>query len=993
MSAPPHDIAELRARLQGGEGPVLWRSLDAVADTPAFRHFVEAEFPAASRLADGPDRRHFLRLMAASFAMAGLAACDAPDGRGKEVPYVRNPERIEPGVPLVYASSAVLDGIANGILVTTRNGRPLKIEGNADHPWSRGGTDAFGQASILDLYDPARSQTVRYLNRVSTWQAFRGAMTGQFAALRADQGQGLRVLTGPLTSPSFLAQMDRVRQDFPNLHWHVHAPVGRSCTYEATRRMFGRPLETRWAFDKARVVVSIGGDFLDPGPQQIGFSRAFMDARRAEAGQGRLLELHSAAATPNLTSAKADRHIVVAPAELEALVAALRAEVDTPTAVAGDPRAAWLKSAGTALRAAKGQSIIVTSANQPVAVQEAVHRLNAALGNIGQTVTFTQPLLRQAETIEALVEAMAQGQVSALVMIDTNPAYSTPAELGFVDALSRVKLKLHAGSMVDETAAHADWHVPLAHPLESWGDARAFDGTVSLIQPMIAPLYNGRSGPEIMAMLTEAEPRDGLALLKAQWLGEGDGKLSDSVWRQALIDGYVRDSSFALETVQPSFEAPASSPDPASSPTGLTLLFRPDPTVWDGRFADNGWLQELPKPLTKIVWDNPIAVGPALAEREKLAQGDLVRITLDQRSLEGPVWILPGQAPDTVTLSLGYGRRVPDALSAGLGYDAFALIGKDGVSQAGGATLTKLGRAVRFATTQDHSTLEGHDLIRVQAVGAPGFAGRNESMPTLYPPQGAKPKDDDGRAWGMVIDEDSCIGCNACVVACQSENNIPIVGRDQVAVGREMHWLRIDRYYSGLKGSPGLDDPDTHFQPVPCMHCEDAPCEVGCPVEATLHDHEGLNLMVYNRCVGTRACSGYCPYKVRHFNYLDYTDPAPALQQQRNPDVTVRSKGVMEKCTYCVQRIAQARIVSDETNAPIPDGAVQTACQGACPTRAITFGDLHDGASAVAAARQDPRNYALLGELNLKPRTTYLAERGPAAGRPDPVNPEGSHGE
>ena len=970
----PHDIADLRTRLDDGSGPAVWRSFEAIADTPLFRHFVEAEFPAAARLAAGPDRRQFLRLMAASFAMAGLSACSDEDGRSSEVPYVRLPERIEPGEPLTYASSSIIDGIANGITVLTRNGRPLKVEGNARHPWSRGGTDIFAQASILDLYDPLRSQTVRHLNRIDTWQAFRGAMTGRFGALRADGGEGLRLLTGPLSSPSLLASIDAVRQAFPKMRWHSHAPTGRDAMLDGAKSAFGRRLETHYAFDKARVVVAIDGDFLDPGPRQTGLSRAWADARRAAAAQGRLLALHAASSTPTLTSAKADEHAALDPVDLAALPARLAAALSGEVPSGGDPLSRFVARAAAALGPERGQTIVLAGAAQPASVHEAVHRLNERLGNLGRTVTFTTPPIAEAEPLSALADDMAAGKVAVALMLDTNPVGTGPGELDLAGALAKVPLKIHAGLYVDETAAYADWHLPLTHPLESWGDARAPDGTIGLIQPTIAPLYDGRSVAEILSILAEPEPRDGLTLLRDFWRQGRDDSAFDPVWRTALLDGFMADTAFGPETVSllPEQDAAARPADAAAG--GLDLLFRPDPTIWDGAPANNAWLQELPKPLTKLVWDNVVVISPSLAQSRKLTNGDMVSVALDGRTIEGPVWVLPGQAPNSVTLTLGYGRQVPDMLFSGIGYDAYRLRRPDSPWHAAGGVLTPLGRRVRLATTQDHATLEGHDFIRRQPVGTGPAEAAATDPPSFY-----APKTGDGRAWGMVIDEDACTGCNACVIACQSENNIPVVGREEVAVGREMHWLRIDRYYSGLKTGAGLDDPDTHFQPVPCMHCEEAPCEVGCPVEATLHDHEGLNLMVYNRCIGTRACSGYCPYKVRHFNYLDYTaDAAPSIKAQHNPEVTVRPKGVMEKCTYCVQRIAVARIASDKSGEPIADGVVETACQGACPTRAIAFGDLADAASAVAAARKDPRNYALLGDLNLKPRTTYLAERAPS---------------
>ena len=975
----PHDIADLRARLVDGGGPQVWRSLEAVAETPAFRDFLSKEFPSASRLADGPDRRTFFRLMAASFALAGLSACswDPSNPRNHEIPYVRNPERVEPSAPLAYTSTTLLDGIANGATVTTFDGRPLKVEGNDRHPWSRGGSDIFAQASILDLYDPLRAQTVLYLNRISSWDAFRGAMLGRFAAIRAEGGEGLRLLTGPVTSPTLLGSIDAMRAAYPKMKWHVHAPAG-TPALDGALAAFGRRLQTRYSFGRAEVVVALDGDFLDPGPQQIGTSRDWVDARLASAKAGKLLTLYSAASTPSLTSAKADVHVAVDPSAMLALAGRLQAEVATPTTpAAGDLLGRWVARAGAALAAARGRGIVAAGAAQPAAVHEAVHRLNDALGNHGGPVFFTASVVAEAESFDALVADMVGGAVKSLVMLDTNPVYTAPGDLNFAQAIQKVPLRIQCGTSVDETSAYADWHLPRAHPLEAWGDARAWDGTVSLYQPTVHPLYNGRGDAEVLSILTDPQPRDGLAILRAQHMAARDPATFEAFWRKTLLDGFVEGSAFAPETVALTPAAPAAAAPAPRAGKLLDVVFRPDPTVWTGEVANNGWLQELPKPLTKVVWSNYVAVSPSLAERESLATGDMVRIAIGDAGVEGPAWVMPGQAANTVTLYLGYGRAVGDMLFSGLGYSAYPLRRSAASWVRSGATLTKLGRQIRLATTQDHNTLEGHDLVKVHRVGEPKVEGTSEDAPTFYD---FTAKANDGRAWGMVIDQDACIGCNACVVSCQAENNIPVVGAHEVSIGREMHWLRVDRYYSGLKTGAGLDDPDTHFQPVLCMHCELAPCEVGCPVEATLHDHEGLNLMVYNRCIGTRACSGYCPYKVRHFNYLDYTGGmAPVTQLQRNPEVTVRARGVMEKCTYCVQRIASARIESDKSNAPIADGAVKTACQAACPTRAITFGDLMDKDSAVLAARHDPRNYALLGELNLRPRTTYLAELAPAS--------------
>ncbi|WP_426315071.1 TAT-variant-translocated molybdopterin oxidoreductase [Methylobacterium fujisawaense] len=993
MTGAP-DIAALRAKLAGGDGPRFWRSLDAVADSPEFRAYLAAEFPSASRLAAAPERRGFLKLMAASFALGGLTACGGGGGRDYEVPYVNQPERIVPGTDLSYASSAVFDGFGNGILVTTRNGRPLKIEGNPEHPWSRGGTDVLAQASVLGLYDPFRSQAVQHLGRPSSWAAFRADLQGRMPGWHESRGEGLALLTGPVTSPGVAAQLARLRAAYPALRWYVGAGAGRDGIYEGARQAYGRPLETRPDFDRARTIVALDGDFLDLGPGQVGLSRRWSEARRAAYAEGRLLTLHAAAPTPTLTSAKADRGLVVPAGRLEALARDLLNLAAGGAAPGGDdPVARWTRSAGTALAEARGSGIVTAGLTASPDLHALVHRLNGALGNTGTTLVHTAPVAETgAGTLADLAEAMDRCAVKVLVVLGANPVYEAPGALDFAARMARVPLKIHAGLYYDETGAHADWHLPAAHPLESWGDIRSLDGTVGLIQPTVAPLYNGRTLAEMLAFLASGEGgeggQDALGLLKAQGRNPGEDEAAfEARFSEALRLGFWADSARPAETValtQAAAAAPAAASSPAPAADGVEVLFRPDPTIWDGTHADLAWLQELPKPLTKVVWENVIALSPRLAEREGIATGDILRVEAGGRAVEGPAWILPGQADTTVTLTLGYGRDVPDHLARGLGYDAAPLRPPGSPWGLASARLTKTGQQRRPVTTQHLGTMEGQDLVRVQALGA-APVGEPKGAPTpasFYPP----PESQDrwvAAQWGMAIDLDACTGCNACVTACQAENNIPVVGREEVELGRWMGWLRIDRYYAG-----DLDAPTTHFQPVPCMHCEQAPCELGCPVEATLHDSEGLNLQVYNRCVGTRTCQSYCPYKVRRFNYLDYTGGmTPVEQQQRNPEVTVRSRGVMEKCTYCIQRITAARITSaKDAHAPIPDGAVETACQGACPTRAITFGNVADPGSRVSAARRDTREYALLGHLNTRPRTTYLAGLAPAA---DPNGREG----
>ena len=869
-------------------------------------------------------------------------------------------------MPLSYASATLFDGIADGVLVTTIDGRPIKIEGNPDHPWSQGATDIFMQASVLGLYDPDRSQAVQHFGADSDWDSFQVLMTGRFAALQATHGHGLHLLTGPISSPTLIAHIRRMQKAMPEMHWHVHSPAGRDEIYGGAQQAFGKAVETRWNFDKADLIVSLDGDFLDAGPHQAGASRAWVKARRNATHDGKLLAMHAVAPMPTLTYAKSDYHTPVAQRDLLPLANALLAELSGGAPSSDGAAAQWRSAAATALGAARGRSIVLTGAHQPAELHAVVHRINAALGNTGNTVFYTDPVLAQAERFEDLVKALRANQVAVLVMLDTNPVYTAPADADFAALLPKAVLKIHAGLHVDETATLTDWHLPLLHPLESWGDARALDGTVTLIQPTIQPLYDGRPVTEILSMMLDPEPVSGYDILRAFWRQSSGDTNYEAAWHQMLLSGFVQNSAFPAVDVQPS-----SAPDatkPASSSTGLEVLLRPDPTVWDGSVANNAWLQELPKPLTKTVWQNVITIAPKLAAQHKLRNGDIAVVQADKQWIAGPVWIQPGQNADTLGLQLGYGRQRVGSVGENIGYNAYPLRRFDALWHIDGVTLRPGNGSDLIATAQQLDRQEGHDYVRMQPVGGKPVGDNTAfTQPTLY-----KRVESDGRAWGMVIDLDACTGCNACVVACQAENNVPVIGKDQFLAGRDMHWLRVDRYHTGPE-----DNADARFLPVPCMNCEEAPCELGCPVEATLHDSEGLNLMVYNRCVGTRACSAYCPYKVRHFNFLHYSEAPASIQAQRNPEVTVRARGVMEKCTYCVQRIVAARIEADSQHRPIRDGEVVTACAAACPTQAIVFGDLADKSSAVAASRKDPRNYALLGELNTRPRTTYLAAFAP----------------
>jgi Fe-S-cluster-containing dehydrogenase component len=741
---------------------------------------------------------------------------------------------------------------------------------------------------------------------------------------------------------------------------------------------FGRPLDVHYRLDRSAVIVSFEADPLGPGPSQVRYAGQWAARRRAFQADGGTVRLLVAESTPSLTGAMAGSRLPVAAARLPALLAALagRLGTDGPEvdgAALDEREQGWAETAAAALTAHKGRGLLAVGAHLPEDMQASAHRINHALGNAGQTVVYSEPAdpaaASEDDGLKALAEAMAEGDVETLLILGSNPAYTAPTDLDFVALLDRVPLRIHAGLYYDETAAHCHWHIPLAHPLESWSDGRAVDGTATILQPTVKPLFGGRSVHELLATLNGRLSATAYELVRETWAPT----LDEDGWRQALSDGFVADTGATPETPAPqeSWQRRAA---PAAAGSGLEVVFRPDPCVWDGRLANLAWLQELPKPLTKLTWDNVIAISAATAEALHLADGDEAELTVAGRSLRGPVWILPGQAAPTVTVFLGYGRKRAGRVGSDVGYDAYAVRTSDSPWHVSAVELRKTGRRLVLATTQGHATMAGEEFVRVVASPQTEAAPAEEpDLPSFYPEW-----DYPAYAWAMAIDLDLCIGCNACVIACQAENNIPVVGKEQVEAGREMHWIRVDRYYEGDPERPER----TLFQPVPCMHCEKAPCEVGCPVNATVHGPEGLNQMIYNRCVGTRTCASYCPYKVRRFNFFEYgaTD-VPSLMAQRNPNVTVRARGVMEKCTYCVQRISAARIEAKKEGRAIRDGEVVTACQAACPTQAIVFGNAADPDAAVSRRKRSPREYTLLRELNTRPRTTYLARIGADAGK------------
>ena len=964
----------------------FWRTLDESVDDPAFQRFVENEFPSqVEAIGDPVQRRTFLKLMGASMALAGATACTRQPLE-RIVPYVRQPEELIPGKPLFFATAMTLGGVATGLLVESHEGRPTKIEGNPLHPGSLGAADVYAQAAILGLYDPDRATTLTYLGEIRPWSAYLGAMRAVLAAQQPLRGAGIRILTESVGSPTLAAQIRDVLSRYPAAKWHQWDPATSDGARAGARLAFGEYVSTQYRLDRADVIVAFDADLLGCGPGSLRYSRDFA-ARRRPDDPARMNRLYAVETMPTPTGARADHRLPSKPSEVLAVARAIAERVGTGRAgEAGRAGGAgkFIDAVAKDLLAHRGRSLVVAGDHQPAEVHALAHAINQALGNAGATVVYADPVeaaaVSQIDSLRELVDDMNAGKVDLLLILAGNPVYTAPADLNFSAAMDKVQLRAHLSLYEDETSARCHWQIPEAHFLEAWSDARAFDGTASIVQPLIAPLYGGRSAHDVIGVMSERPERSAYDIIREQW--KVDPK-NDAEWRTWLHDGVIPNTAFAPRS--PSLAPSAISNLQLAISNSFEIAFRNDPCVLDGRFANNGWLQELPKPITKLTWDNAIIVSPATAARLSGANNpsyrggehgtilsDVFEIRAGGRAVRGPLFAIAGHPDDCATVHLGYGRVRGGNTARDAGFNAGAVRTSQSPWSASGAELVKTGDTYGLPCTQYHHLMEGrapiHAATKEEYAHDPksmheGEEGTPPRTITLYPDYKYE-----GHKWGMAIDVNACIGCNACVVACQAENNIPVVGKDQVLRGREMHWLRVDTYYSGAS-----ENPQTYFQPVPCMHCENAPCEPVCPVGATVHSHEGLNDMVYNRCVGTRYCSNNCPYKVRRFNYFLYQDwNTPSLKLGRNPNVTVRSRGVMEKCTYCVQRINAVKIESEKAGRRIGDGEIRTACQQTCPAEAIVFGDLNDPGSKVARLQADARNYALLGELNTRPRTTYL---------------------
>ncbi|MCC5933603.1 MAG: TAT-variant-translocated molybdopterin oxidoreductase [Balneolales bacterium] len=989
------------------EQKTYWRSLQDLSQNEAYKEYMSREFPeGAGELRDGYSRRNFLQIMGASVALAGLAACRKPVQ--KLLPYHKQPEEIVAGIPLEYASSIPFQDHGTGVLVTTSEGRPIKIEGNKDHESSKGSTNIFQQASILDLYDVDRSRFVRHNGERSDWLAFTEFCASHFA----DTSRGIAFVSEASGSPSVNRLKSEIQARFPNAVWATYEPFGPANVLAGTQAAFGRKLRPVYHLDKADVVVSVDFDFMAIAPDMVRLNRDYADRRRVESTDDAMNRLYVIENDLSVTGSNADHRLRLKAGDIPAFVAALGNKLSETqsglSAFSGVSNSfsqhLWVSVLAQELASNRGRAVLAAGEHHPVAVHAMVAAINAALGNTGQTVEYTQVPYHDnsydPDALSRVADAIANGNVDTLVILGGNPVFNSPSDIDFEALMDRAGTSIHLSSHVDETSAKATWHINRSHYLEYWGDIADYRGQLSVIQPTIQPLFGSKCETEFLSAVLHGESRECYDIVRETWNSVFRSEFETN-WEKTVHDGVYTGSRFNAASVSlvSGFTAMLQNmleQHSVSNDGNIELVLKADRKLFDGRYANNGWLQELPDPITKITWDNVAAMSPATAEqlgvRERKfgeTEYDLLNITANGTTFQMPAWILPGHADNSITISVGYGRKSLGKVADDIGHNAYIGFTTAGPVAATAVSVEVARRNYPVACTQNHHSMEGRPLAREATISEykadPRIAAdkvyvpgrREDGMPKnlfndqLFPSH--QPQ------WGMAIDLNACTGCGVCTIACQAENNIPVIGKREVVRNREMHWIRIDRYFSGDQA-----DPQVIHQPIPCMHCEQAPCEMVCPVAATTHSDDGLNQMTYNQCIGTRYCSNNCPFKVRRFNFFNYAknwleiDEDPdIIQMAMNPDVSVRFRGVMEKCTYCVQRINRAKIATKNAtgNSIKPaDGTVKTACQQACPTQAITFGDLTDDNSVISRTKRNDRNYVMLEEINIRPRTSYLAK-------------------
>lgn len=1060
-------------------GPKYWRSLDELAATPGFKAQLEREFPEGADNMNGVDRRQFMKVMAASFALGGvgLAGCRRPEAN--ILPFGKSVEGVVPGLPLYFATAMPVRKTAIPLLAETHQGRPTKVEGNPTYAPNGGASSLHAQASVLDLYDPDRATEHTHDGAILSEAGLNDLLAKIGSDYTATRGAGLAFLADESSSPTRSRLVAKLRRKFPAAIWSEYEPVQDEPPLAAARAAFGRDVKPLYRFAKAKRIVSIDADFLQSEGGSLSYARDFAKGRKVVKRDDPMNRLYTVESAFTLTGSMADHRLRLASSQMHAFAAALAGKVTGNSSLDSLSKGLdfphqdeWLQACADDLRKLRGESIVLAGAHQPAAVHAIAYAINAYLGNIGKTIDFVAIEASDASSIGELATAIKGGAVKTLVVFGGNPVYNAPADLNWKQLQESVPHVVRYSYYVDETAVVANTHIAATHYLESWGDARTVDGTIVPVQPMILPLFNGLTEIEVLArILGEANTDPHAQVFETiSKITSGD---AEKTFQKFLHEGLLAGSYYTAVNVtfrSAGASALAESVSDSTTPSAshLEVRFATDNKMDDGRFNNNGWLQECPDPISKITWENAILVSPRYAKelgitpkgsklqisRVELAEykqgkemAPEAEVTVNGRTIRGPVHIQPGLANYTIVLPVGYGRTVTGRVGEGSGFNSYSLRTTDTLAFATGGSLKLTGTRVTLASTQEHWSMEGRDLVReanldeVQAPGSEGLGfvksiGLESHSPPIYGEDGDKislaekvtdtprgnslyesPNYDGVHQWGMTIDLNTCIGCNACIIACQSENNIPIVGKEQVMRGREMQWIRLDRYYSdgnadaaafGGEGNREIpEDPQVSMQPVGCMQCELAPCEMVCPVNATVHDEEGLNVMAYNRCIGTRYCANNCPYKVRRFNYFDWNERdleqlymgplgdqgmPELLKMAKNPEVTVRMRGVMEKCTYCVQRIEngkiQHKVNMSKAGRPgdvvVPDGQIKTACQQVCPVGSIDFGNILDPESEVAKAKSREQDYALLGYLNIRPRTTYLGKlRNPNPSMPD----------